>query len=343
MKDIEKLIVRFTESEGDYADYLFRLKAILKDILDLHECSYQSIEGRVKTKESLRNKLSNLNVKKVSEVQDLVGVRVITYVYKDVEKIEQILNKHFVCKELKVEERLGTDRVGYRSRHWLISLSPERLKLPEYQRFAEFKAELQIRTILQHAWAQIGHNQVYKPSSILPDRIKRDFLLLSGLLEIADNEFGRISKEISKYQSNVKLKAEKGDLQIPLDTISIREYFDSHFKALVESPTFGPQDDMAEEIIDELKRMDITTLEELDRLNTDDVREEVTTNAYPETNYTGAARSLMILSNADKYFSKAWRKKWTMGVGSLKQYEKYNKNISSIVKKYNVKIDANIY
>jgi len=77
-------------------------------------------------------------------------------------------------------------------------------KLPEYTACKDCVFEIQIRTILQHTWAEIEHDKNYKYSGVLPDEIERRLNLLSAVLESADNEFNTISQEIDNYTKSVK-------------------------------------------------------------------------------------------------------------------------------------------
>lgn len=336
------LIIAFDKLKPQLEAYNQKLKIVIEDVLRVDHCQFLFIEGRVKSSTSLEQKLKRRQGKSrfnsVTDVQDLVGMRVVTYVYDDIKRIEEVISKNFVAEKLEVEERLGTDKVGYRSDHWLISFSDERLRLPEYKDFIGFKAELQIRTVVQHAWAQIGHNQLYKATAVLPDRIKRDFGLLSGLLEIADNEFARISTEISRYESEIKSQTEAGNLEYPIDTVSLREFFDGHFKdAPLVEPTFGPNDDMAEEIIEELSLLEIKTLLQLDKM----VKNLPSNYKINEvTNYCGIARDLMIINNPDAYFSKAWKNKWSFEYYEIEKFRNLKIDIDNLVTTYKIPVDT---
>jgi len=69
------------------------------------------------------------------------------------------------------------------------------LKLSEYALFDKMKCEIQVRTILQHAWAEIEHDLVYKSPADIPFRVRRRFASLAGLLEIADREFESLRQD----------------------------------------------------------------------------------------------------------------------------------------------------
>jgi len=72
--------------------------------------------------------------------------------------------------------------------HYVASLISEREKLTEYKRFAGIKVEIQIRSTLQHAWAEIEHDIGYKGENSVPDSLKRNFSRVAALLEVADIE-----------------------------------------------------------------------------------------------------------------------------------------------------------
>jgi hypothetical protein len=85
----------------------------------------------------------------------------------------------------------------------VVTLSPKRCDLVEYRRFPGQKAEIQIRSILQHAWAEIEHDLGYKRKEDVPREIRRRFSRIAGLLELVDTEFVKIRDELQKYVEGV--------------------------------------------------------------------------------------------------------------------------------------------
>ena len=147
------------------------------------------------------------------------------------------------------------DRFGYRSRHYIVSLSSSRLSLPENQRFKNFKAEIQVRSALQHVWAQIEHGilslpenqrfknvkaeiQVrsalqhvwaqiehgigYKGEVSLPPPISRRFARLAALLEIGDELIKEAQSELEKYKEELPRRIERDPDAVPIDRLSLR-------------------------------------------------------------------------------------------------------------------------
>jgi putative GTP pyrophosphokinase len=148
------------------------------------------------------------------QIKDLAGVRVIAYFPRALSQIDQIIDSEFnvVEKSNKVLERIEEERFGYQSIHYLVRLTPERTRLAEYAAFTDEVAELQVRTILQHAWAEIEHDIQYKSPKTIPSEIRRRFMALAGMLEIADREFQSIQDDDMALEEHAKDMVQRGDL-----------------------------------------------------------------------------------------------------------------------------------
>lgn len=164
-----------------------------------------SVTARAKTVPSLRGKLRRKRYNSPrDELTDLVGARVITYYRDAVDPIAEKLRARFkIDKRASVDKRqaLGMRQFGYRSVHLIASLRP--LTLRQNSFLENFKFEIQIRSILEHAWAEIEHEVVYKSGVKLQDELKRRFAALAGGLELFDNEFLNLRQQrdalIEKY------------------------------------------------------------------------------------------------------------------------------------------------
>ena len=119
--------------------------------------------------------------------------------------------------------------------------------MPEYARFKGINFEVQIRSILQHTWAEIEHDLQYKDESI-PRELRRRFARLAGLLEIADAEFMGIRDEILRHQQNLPVPINKEAAQVPLDQESMKSFIrksplvievDQRIAAIIDVPVIG--------------------------------------------------------------------------------------------------------
>src|SRR3954466_3034719 len=173
-----------------------RYVAIITTLLDDAGINYLSITGRTKSVASFAAKAIRsidgepLYADPLTEITDVVGVRVITYLQSDVAAVAQLFADQLtIIHDRDLGEETARDgRFGYASRHLLLSSGavPER------------PASVQVRTVLQHAWAELEHDIRYKgtvPAEHAPD-LDRRFTLAAGLLELADREFSEIRNRI---------------------------------------------------------------------------------------------------------------------------------------------------
>lgn len=124
------------------------------------------------------------------------------------------------------------ERFGYRSIHYLVTLKESRTELAEYKPFSRAIVEVQVRTILQHAWAEIEHDIQYKSASAIPTEIRRRFMSLAGLLELADREFQAIQDEDSAIKKQARKGVELGDLVVvELTPDAVKAYLDKKLGA----------------------------------------------------------------------------------------------------------------
>ncbi len=176
--------------------------ALVTAILDDAGINYLSVSGRTKTITSFAEKASRtrdgaqIYADPLRDITDTIGIRVITYVHSDVAAVADLLHDQVVVKDDRDmgQETAQQGRFGYASRHLLIGLDAAREGHPSYDLMQGHTAQVQIRTVLQHAWAEFEHDIRYKGE--MPDEHARDFdrrfTLAAGLLELADREFSTI-------------------------------------------------------------------------------------------------------------------------------------------------------
>ncbi|OTO21211.1 hypothetical protein A5875_002583 [Enterococcus sp. 3H8_DIV0648] len=98
----------------------------------------QSIESRVKTRESLEKKIElKEKYRSIEEITDICGIRIITYFSDDVDKIANMIKRDFELDEINSVDKRETDdptKFGYVSLHYIASLKADRLRLSEAHR-----------------------------------------------------------------------------------------------------------------------------------------------------------------------------------------------------------------
>lgn len=199
-----RLVAEFLARQRLYEQLGAAVYALINSLLESHEIPVHSISYRVKNPDRLLEKLlrQGKSYSSLDEISDLLGLRVITYFADDVDRVVDLVSAEFVVDpERSVDKRraIDPDRFGYASVHQICQLSPERTSLPEYRSFQGLYFEIQIRSILQHAWAEIEHDLGYKTTHTVPGPLRRRFSILASLLELADDEFIRLRNELIAY------------------------------------------------------------------------------------------------------------------------------------------------
>lgn len=152
----------------------------------------------------------------VNQLTDLCGGRVIVHTAAEVEAICRYIEDHFeidLDNSIDVSQRLKPTEFGYRSVHYIVSFKPGVFPtkdvdvvvpplLLDDKKFPNRRAEVQVRTILEHAWADMAHDLAYKGSFEIPDKWQREFAGVAAMLEGADKTFSRIQEGLRIYATS---------------------------------------------------------------------------------------------------------------------------------------------
>ncbi len=209
MEGIEKYIIEEYKSKKDtYIRLGQSMNSLVDTLLHTSGIKAYTVQHRVKDEGSLKDKIQLKNkYKTISDITDILGLRIITYYSSDTDLVEDIIKNEFaVDSENTIDKRKkdDPDRFGYMSLHYVVSLDEKRSNLKENIKFKGIKFEIQIRTILQHTWAEIEHDLGYKSKSSVPLHIRRKFSSLSGALELIDGAFIEIRKSLDAYDEETK-------------------------------------------------------------------------------------------------------------------------------------------
>lgn len=334
----------YIKNKDTYYKLAKKVESIILEILSLENLSHHIVNSRAKDVDSFKKKVETDKYHDpINQVTDLAGIRIITYVEDEVGAISKVIEETFDVdseNSLDKSKELGIDKVGYKSIHYVAKIKSDRLKLPEYKIFKNMRFEIQIRTILQHAWAEIEHDRNYKFSGKLPNEISRRFKLLAGTLEILDREFNNISKEIDIISNEVKEGTIKGHLDFDINSTSLKQYLETKFQILWDRG-FEYNLEVSEHLLDEIRLFGISNLKELDNIIPQDFAIQIKDYESKEMVITafGLVRAAMIINNYKKYFDTCWRNNWsqwstTNGYENL--FKHYNIEWDIIVKEYGI-------
>jgi ppGpp synthetase/RelA/SpoT-type nucleotidyltranferase len=236
-------LAAYRELRPLYADFARCLKTLLDEALRSDGVKTQSVEPRAKTLDSFARKAGTVHPLDPSrpkyedplrDITDMAGVRVITYLPKAVDQVVFAVRDQFdvIRQEDKFERLAREERFGYASVHLLAKLKPNRTSLLEYRRFADLVGEIQVRTVLQHAWAELEHDILYKGAQVVPASVRRGFTAAAVLLELADREFQAIEDEVRRRRRVAAESVEEGRLdRAELSAEALRSYLERRLGA----------------------------------------------------------------------------------------------------------------
>lgn len=206
------------------------------------------IEHRVKSWQSTEEKLKRNALGNLSDLSDLVGLRLILLFKRDVERISDIIcHKFTVTEKEDTMARLNEDQFGYQSLHLSLAIPQDWLNVPSFSEFRELRAEIQIRTLAQHIWAGASHHLQYKQESSVPLPVRRSIYRVSALLETVDLELERVLAQRADYLTEIREVPAGGKLNVDLLARVLdgllpaenKEHHENYSALLVDLTAFG--------------------------------------------------------------------------------------------------------
>ena len=167
----ERIINKFVKAYNDELDIYEKVKRDIHKQLEtkLNDSGVMAlVTSRVKDTGRLKEKLVSRNKKKkytneedvYSDIVDLIGLRIALYFPNDISRVESLIKNEFTVTEIKSfpDDRKANDIYiyrfeGYSAKHYRVTyLYKERI----------YKVEIQVASLLMHAWAEVEHDLAYK-------------------------------------------------------------------------------------------------------------------------------------------------------------------------------------
>ena len=211
MEVLKPLFLTKSDLNQAYTNYkphfdllLTRLLDYLQSILSLENSL--TYKARVKSFQSYYKKIQKFKIKAVGKemplLTDILGIRIMCTFISNLEEVKNILAQNFELYDVENKgDHSNYKSFGYESIHFVVNV-PDSFKvgllIPDGIVF-----EIQLRTVLQDAWAEIEHDLVYKSETTALDvPMKRKLAAINASLTLADIVF----QEINDYQKNLKIE-----------------------------------------------------------------------------------------------------------------------------------------
>jgi len=191
-----------------YDGILQSLRRQVRQLLDANR-SFFAIKSRVKHFDAYFDKLIKISRHErpgeKSAITDMLGLRIVCPFLEDIKMVENLIRSSFKVLELdRKGARQAIGEFGYESIHLLIKADPvcHGRGLPH----TSDMCEIQLRTILQDAWAEVEHELVYKSDINMPNEsIRRKLASLNATLTLSDLIF----QELRDHQKDIRRRDKK--------------------------------------------------------------------------------------------------------------------------------------
>ncbi len=195
---IDEIGLKYVESLTLYEEYATRIRNLIQDLVEIEGVEFYAIDGWADRPADLLRTLSELDEKDLAGV-DLVTVRVLLRFPEDVLRIEEVVKSEFEIDPTRSVPSSGLEdpyRFGYPAVVYILSLSSSRANLREWAKYKDLTFRLELRTMLQEAWATIFPKVNQTVGSLSEKKLTRELVLLAALLEKADQGFLTLRNEI---------------------------------------------------------------------------------------------------------------------------------------------------
>ena len=143
------------------------------------------------------------------DITDQIGVRFVFLTQDKVNRFDKLLESNTIFsfskdRDFESERLQNPTTFVYQSNHYVIALK-ESTVFRDMKIETNIKCELQVRTLLQHAYSELTHDTVYKPKAVAEPHIHRLVARSMALIEATDDIFCQVSKHFINInkQSNI--------------------------------------------------------------------------------------------------------------------------------------------
>jgi putative GTP pyrophosphokinase len=226
-------VAEFAANRPRYEDFARQCADRVRSALLNNDVEFFAVEHRAKSVASFREKLGRPGKSYFDpfyEMPDLAGVRVILNYLPDVDRVVELCGRLFAINEensVRASDRLGTEEFGYQSTHIVGWISEQRRLLDEWQPYEDMQVEIQVRTVLQHAWASVSHALQYKREADVPRKLRRRLARVAASLETADTEFSELAVEHRQLLLDANEAIDQDEQwDAPVDTTTIKAFIE---------------------------------------------------------------------------------------------------------------------
>lgn len=218
MSVIDAFVKLYKKEQDFYTETAHQVAELLEDALT--DAGIRAIVTfRAKKPRKLKGKLQKRDEKRhyqsfrdiYDDIVDLAGVRVALYLPADRPAVGQIIEQVFAPVRAPKQfprDREPNESLGYVATHYLVQLRPETLHKDEL-RYADTNVEIQVASVLMHAWAEVTHDLIYKPSqgTLTPEEM-RMIKDLNDIVQAGEAKLTALQESVEGRNNGAELRFE---------------------------------------------------------------------------------------------------------------------------------------
>ena len=207
------VVKKFVDSTAAYRFLCEEVESIMRHLCVKLEIQPASISSRTKELSSFVEKIERKAYSKpFEENTDFAGVRVVCLLQNDVDRLAEKIQSAFTVTDSEDKRSLlELNSFGYLAKHFIVELT-EATSGERCRALSSLKCELQIRTVLQDAWAVLQHSLIYKSENAAPEEVQRNISRLAALMEIGDYTYAQLVQTIEQRRLFLESQAKTDGL-----------------------------------------------------------------------------------------------------------------------------------
>jgi len=167
-------------------------------------------EPRVKNTESFLAKALRRGKqypRPLENITDKVGVRFVVLLRSELQLVEAAIISETSWywqkdKDFEQERAQKPHHFDYQSLHYVVKAqfaTAQELHIPD-----GLACEIQVRTLLQHAYAELAHDRTYKPNADIDTETLREVAKSAALIETADDIFLTVNDSLERATAEIQ-------------------------------------------------------------------------------------------------------------------------------------------
>ncbi len=222
---------KYMEKYSLFEEFAERISNLLQNLVEGENIEVYSVFGKAKAPEEFLRTAATAEPSVLAGIADLCQVKILVSFPDDVAKVEDIIQKEFLAdlsRSVPLASLDSPERYGYPAVSYVLSLNRERGALREWAKYKDLPFTLEIRTVLQEAWAANAQKVSLPTDTSTKKKMQRKLLRLSALLEEANEGF--LSLWESARESAMPVTAPSSPDAAPapskvFDRASLKQYF----------------------------------------------------------------------------------------------------------------------